>query len=530
MKKREIIIFDTTLRDGEQCPGASMNLREKLEIARQLARLQVDVIEAGFPVISDGDFSAVNTIAREVKGPVIAGLARCVPKDIDAAGEALKPAGRRSRIHVFLATSKIHREFKLGKAQDEIIRLAVDGVKRARSYVDNVEFSPEDASRTEPEFLAQVCKAVIAAGATTINIPDTVGWAVPDEFGQLIRNLYESVPEFQSGKAVISVHCHNDLGLAVANSLAAVRNGARQVECTVNGIGERAGNAALEEIVMTLKTRRDFYGKFGCHINTREIVKSSRLVSRMSSLVVQRSKAIVGENAFAHSSGIHQDGILKKRETYEIMDPQDVGWGKTELPLTKHSGRAAVAARLKHLGFEMTDAEVQAIFARFKEVGDKKKFVYDDDLSALVEGHITDVPETWSLEYLSVTSGNKTVPTATVRLQKAAARKSQAQTLQDAGTGDGPVDAALKAIDRLTETRGRLMDYSLRAVSQGKDALGEVTVKVDFGDGELVTGKGASTDVIEASARAYLNAVNRFVSGGSRQRKQSRKTKLIATV
>jgi len=459
MKNRDIIIFDTTLRDGEQCPGASMNLREKLEIARQLARLQVDVIEAGFPVISDGDFESVNTIAREVKGPIIAGLARCVPKDIDAAGNALKPAGKRGRIHVFLATSKIHREFKLGKAQDEILRLAVDGVKRACTFVDNVEFSPEDASRTEPEFLAQICQAVIDAGATTINIPDTVGWAVPDEFGVLIRNLYEAVPAFQSGQAIISVHCHNDLGLAVANSLAAVRNGARQVECTVNGIGERAGNAALEEIVMTLKTRRDFFGKFGCSINTREIVKSSRLVSRMSSLVVQRSKAIVGENAFAHSSGIHQDGILKKRETYEIMDPQDVGWGKTELPLTKHSGRAAVAARLKHLGFKMSDAEVQAIFARFKEIGDKKKFVFDDDLLALMEGTITEVPETWSLEYLSVTSGNKMIPTATVRLQKGAGKKSAPEILQDAGTGDGPVDASLKAIDRLTNTRGRLMDY-----------------------------------------------------------------------
>jgi len=283
MKDQRIIIFDTTLRDGEQCPGASMNLREKLEVARQLARLRVDVIEAGFPVISEGDFASVNSIAREIKGPVICGLARCVARDIDAAGEALKPAGKRARIHVFLATSKIHREFKLGKAQEEIMRLGVEGVKRARSYVDNVEFSPEDASRTEPEFLAQMCKAAIAAGATTINIPDTVGWAVPDEFGQLIHNLNDAVPEFQSGKAVISVHCHNDLGLAVANSLSAIRNGARQVECTVNGIGERAGNAAMEEIVMTLKTRRDFFGKFDCNVNTREIVKSSRLVSRMRS-------------------------------------------------------------------------------------------------------------------------------------------------------------------------------------------------------------------------------------------------------
>ena len=512
--KDRIVIFDTTLRDGEQCPGASMNLREKLEVARQLARLKVDVIEAGFPVISEGDFEAVRAIAKEIKGPIIAGLARCVAKDIDAAGEAVKPAGKRGRIHVFLATSKIHREFKLGKAQDEIIRLAVEGVKRAKSWVDDVEFSPEDGSRTEPEFLIEVCKAVVAAGATTVNIPDTVGWAVPDQYAALIGQLHAAVPEFRSGKAVISVHCHNDLGLAVANSLAAVRAGARQVECTVNGIGERAGNASLEEVVMALQTRGDFFGGLECGVATREIVKSSRLVSRMSGLIVQRSKAIVGENAFAHSSGIHQDGILKKRETYEIMDPQEVGWGLTELPLTKHSGRAAVTARLKHLGFKMTEADVAGIFARFKEIGDKKKFVYDDDLTALVEGQITEVAETWSIEYIHVTSGNQTVPTATVRLRKAGAKKDEPEAIQDAGTGDGPVDAALKAIDRLTETRGTLMDYQLRAVSQGKDALGEVTLKADFGDGNLITGKGASTDIIEASARAYLNAVNRHLSSG----------------
>ena len=511
-RSNRIVIFDTTLRDGEQCPGASMNLREKLEVARQLARLKVDVIEAGFPVISQGDFEAVHTIARDIKGPIIAGLARCVPKDIDAAGAAVKPAGRRARIHVFLATSKIHREHKLNKAQDEILRLAVEGVKRAKRFVDDVEFSPEDASRTEPEFLVQVCKAAVKAGATTVNIPDTVGWAVPDQFGALIKHLHDSLPEFQSGQSVISVHCHNDLGLAVANSLAAVRNGARQVECTVNGIGERAGNASLEEIVMAVKTRGDFFGRCNCGVNTREIVKSSRLVSRMSGLVVQRSKAIVGENAFAHSSGIHQDGILKKRETYEIMDPRDVGWHQTELPLTKHSGRAALRARLKHLGFKLTETEIAAIFTRFKDIGDKKKFVYDDDLTALVEGQITEVPETWSLDYLSVSSGNQTVPTATVRLKRPGAK---ADAHQDASIGDGPVDAALKAMDRITRARGKLMDYQLRAVSEGKDALGEVTVKVDFGDGELVTGKGASTDVIEASARAYLNAVNRHLSNGN---------------
>src|SRR5689334_154086 len=449
MKNNRIIIFDTTLRDGEQCPGAAMNLREKLEVARQLQRLNVDVIEAGFPVISEGDFEAVRQIATEVKGPIIAGLARCHPKDIDAAGAAVKPAGDRARIHVFLATSKIHREFKLRKAHEEIIRLATEGVQRAKGLVQDVEFSPEDASRTEPEFLAEVVQAAVEAGATTINIPDTVGFAVPEQFGTLIRYLRNHVRGIDG--AVISVHCHNDLGLAVANSLAAVQAGARQIEGTVNGIGERAGNVAIEEIVMAIKTRHDYFGDFCTGVNTTEIVKSSRLVSRMSGLAVARSKAIVGENAFAHSSGIHQDGILKKRETYEIMDPRDVGWGVTELPLTKHSGRAAVAARLKHLGFKMTEADVQAIFARYKEVGDKKKFVYDDDLSALVEGHIAEVPETWSLDYLSVSSGSQTVPTATVRLKRAGG-KSNGDLAQDAGIGDGPVDAALKAIDRLTKT------------------------------------------------------------------------------
>lgn len=522
MESERILIFDTTLRDGEQCPGASMNLQEKLAIARQLERLKVDVVEAGFPVISEGDFAAVKAIAEELKGPIIAGLARCVAKDIDAAGAAVQPAGRRGRIHVFLATSKIHREFKLGKAEEEIVRLAVEGVRQAKAYVEDVEFSPEDASRTEPDFLIQVCRAAVEAGASTINIPDTVGWAVPIEFEALIRRLRDAVPEFQSGQAVISVHCHNDLGLAAANSLAAIQAGARQVECTVNGIGERAGNAALEEIVMALNTRKDVYRGLRCGVNTQEIVRTSRLAARMSGLSVQRSKSIVGENAFAHSSGIHQDGILKKRETYEIMDPVQVGWGKTELPLTKHSGRAAVSSRLRHLGFKMTEEDLRAIFARFKEIGDKKKFVYDDDLAALAEGHITIVPETWSLDYISVSSGSSTVPTATVRLKRTDKSK-EASVLQDAGVGDGPVDAALKAIDRLTETRGRLKDFALQSVSQGKDALGEVTVKVDFGDGEIVTGKGVSTDIIEASAKAYLNAVNRFLNAEKQNLRRKRR-------
>ncbi len=481
-----------------------MNLREKMEVARQLARLNVDVIEAGFPVISDGDFEAVSKIAREVKGPIIAGLARCVPKDIDAAGAAVKAAGDRGRIHVFLATSKIHREHKLKKAHEEIIRLAVEGVKRARSLTRDVEFSPEDGSRTEPEFLAQVTQAAIEAGATTVNIPDTVGYAVPEQYAALIRYLFDNVKNIHD--AVISVHCHNDLGLAVANSLAAVKAGARQIEGTVNGIGERAGNAALEEVVMAIKTRPDYFGDVYTDVNAKEIVKSSRLVSRMSSLTVQRSKAIVGENAFAHSSGIHQDGILKKRETYEIMDPRDVGWGETELPLTKHSGRHAMVMRLNHLGFDLDEPEIDVIFRRFKEVGDKKKFVYDDDLAALVDESVLTVQETYALDYFCVTSGGVTIPTATVRLKRGD------EVLQDSAPGNGAVDAAMKTIDRLLDQSGHLVEYRVEAATQGKDALGEVTIKCDFGDGNLVTGKGASTDVIEASARAYLSAVNRVVA------------------
>lgn len=504
----QVRIFDTTLRDGEQCPGASMNLREKLEIARQLARLRVDVIEAGFPATSHGDFEAVKTIATTIRGPIIAGLARCVPKDIEAAAAAVKPAGKKARIHVFLGTSKIHRDFKFGKAQDEILRLAVTGVKLARKFVRDVEFSPEDASRTELDFLVQIVEAAIAAGATTINMPDTVGYATPEEYGAMFGHVIANAKG--AGNAIFSAHCHNDLGLAVANSISAVQNGARQVEGTINGIGERAGNAALEEVIMALRTRSDFYRGLNTGIHLREIVKTSRLVSRMCGFMVQRNKAVVGENAFAHSAGIHQDGILKKRETYEIMDPQEIGWGITELPLTKHSGRHAMILRLKNLGIQLSEKEVESVFARFKEIGDKKKFVYDDDLSALVEDRISEVREIWSLDYISVTAGNQTVPTATVRLRTTTAGKPAA--FQDAGTGSGPVDAALKTIDRITGKSGTLLDYQLRAVTHGKDALGEVTIKVEFGKGGIITGKGSSTDIIEASARAYLNAINRALT------------------
>lgn len=506
---QRVLLFDTTLRDGEQCPGASMNLREKLEVARQLARLRVDIIEAGFPVISDGDFEAVKKIATEIRGPTIAGLARCISKDIDAAGAAIKSAGKKGRIHVFLGTSKIHRDFKFHKAQDEILRLAVKGVKRARKLVRDVEFSPEDASRTELDFLVKIVEAAIAAGATTINMPDTVGYSTPEQYGHMFAYVIANAKGSQN--VVFSAHCHDDLGLAVANSLSAVQNGARQVEGTINGIGERAGNTALEEVIMALRTRRDYYGGLNTGVKLNEIVKTSRLVSRMCSFLVQRNKAIVGENAFAHSAGIHQDGILKKRETYEIMDPEEIGWGVTELPLTKHSGRHAMVLRLKNLGFHLNDQEVDAIFTRFKAIGDKKKFVYDDDLSALVDHRISEVPEVWSLDYISVSSGNHTVPTATVRLKTSIEGKKN-QIQHDACTGDGPVDAAFKTIDRITGKRGKLMDYHLRSVTQGKDAIGEVTLKVDFGKGKIVTGKAATTDVIEASARAYLNAINRTLS------------------
>jgi 2-isopropylmalate synthase len=502
----KVIIFDTTLRDGEQCPGASMNLREKMEIARQLARLNIDVIEAGFPIISDGDFEAVSKIATEVKGPIICGLARCIAKDIDAAGAAIKAAGERGRIHTFISTSKIQVENQLKKDVEDVIPIAVECVRRAKTFVRDVEFSPMDATRTDPEFMVRLLNAVIEAGATTLNIPDTVGYTVPEQYAELIGFLKANVRNIDD--VIISVHCHNDLGLAVANSLAAVKAGARQVEGTINGIGERAGNAALEEVVMALKTRGDYYGNVTTGINTREIVKSSRLVSRMSGLMVQRSKAIVGENAFAHSSGIHQDGILKKRETYEIIDPREVGWGDTELPLTKHSGRHAMVKRLEHLGYKLSDKEIEGVFIRFKEIGDKKKFVYDDDLSVLVDDSMGANTEGYTLDYIHVASGSSTIPTATVRLKRGE------EVLQDSSPGNGAVDAAMKAIDRILHQTGHLVEYNVQAVTQGKDALGEVTIKCDFAGGPLITGKGASTDVIEASARAYLNAVNRVL--GSR--------------
>jgi len=528
----QILIFDTTLRDGEQCPGASMNIREKLEVARQLARLRVDIIEAGFPIASDGDFEAVKSIAGEIEGARIAGLARCVDKDIDRAAEAVKPAGERARIHVFLATSAIHREFKLKMAQSEILKRAVEGVKRALGYCKDVEFSPEDASRTEPEFLAEVTHAVIEAGAGTVNIPDTVGYAAPHQFGALIKHLYDHVPNIKN--AVISVHCHNDLGLAVANSLAAVQNGARQVECTVNGIGERAGNASLEEVVMALKVRKDAFGGYETNIDSTQIYRSSRLVSHMTGMVVQRNKAIVGDNAFAHEAGIHQHGMMANRATYEIMSAEDVG-RSSELTWGKHMGHHAVGKKLEEMGYKLSEEEARRVTDQIKALADKKKQVYDEDVMAIVEGQFTEVPQVWKLGYLSVMTGE--IPTASVRLIRA----DKKEPVADAGTGDGPIDAMLKTIDRITGLKGSLVDYSVNSVTRGKDAIGEVTVRVTFdsctgippagsdsGAGvspafgsasaspagigaKIVTGKGASTDIIEASALAYLNALNRYL-------------------
>ncbi|MCK9554644.1 2-isopropylmalate synthase [bacterium] len=499
----KVIIYDTTLRDGEQSPGASMNIKEKLEVAKQLLRLNVDAIEAGFPIASPGDFEAVKLISSEIKGPVISGLARSLPKDIDVAYESLKKAKRR-RIHVFLATSKIHMRYKLKKAGEEILSQAVDAVKYAKKMCDDIEFSPEDASRTEPEFLARVVRAVIKAGATTVNIPDTVGYAIPMEFGGLIKYIFSHVDNID--KAVVSVHCHNDLGLAVANSLEAVVNGARQVECTVNGIGERAGNCSLEEIVMGIKTRRDIF-KCSTGVDTTEIMKASRLVTRVTGIVVQPNKAIVGENAFAHEAGIHQDGVLKERKTYEIMSPQDVGVEKSKLVLGKHSGRHAFKERVKELGFDLSEPDAEKAFERFKVLCDKKKTVYDDDLIAIVTDEIAEVREVFRLRTLDISYKTGSTPEVTVILDKEKIKITRRSS------GDGPVDAIYKAIDKITGINGLLLDYSIHSVTSGKDAIGEVLVRVDFGNGRIVNGRGASTDVVEASAKAYLNAVNKLISG-----------------
>ncbi|MFH1868780.1 MAG: 2-isopropylmalate synthase [Candidatus Omnitrophota bacterium] len=497
--RKHIKIFDTTLRDGEQSPGASLQKSEKLEIAQQLARLGVDIIEAGFPISSPDDLDAVKLISKKVKGPIICGLARSLKEDIDAAYEAVKQSDA-PRIHVFLATSKIHMKYKLKKAEEEILKQAVEAVSYAKRYLSDIEFSPEDASRTQVDFLYKVLESVIDAGAVTVNIPDTVGYAIPYEFGRLVYNITRRVPNIN--KAVISVHCHNDLGLGVANSLAAIRNGAGQIECTINGIGERAGNASLEEIVMAIKTRRDLFNK-KTDINSKLLYETSRMVSRLTGITVQPNKAIVGSNAFAHEAGIHQDGILKRRTTYEIMRPQDVGFGETKLVLGKHSGKHALSARLKKLGYDLTEIEIKRAFNRFKKLADKKKTIYDEDLKAIVEDEIIYVPEVYQLEYLHIQGGTQEVPKAAVRL------RVNNKHAEGAATGDGPVDACYKAIDKITGLRGKLIDYSIRAITSGKDALGEAYIKVNV-KGNIVSGRGTSTDVIEASVKAYLNAMNKI--------------------
>ena len=497
---RHIKIFDTTLRDGEQSPGASMNIEEKLEVAKQLARLNVDAIEAGFPISSPGDFEAVKTVAQQIRGPVIAGLCRATNMDIDRAWEALQYA-EKPRIHTFIATSDIHLKHKLKKSREEVIDIAVAAIKRAKSYCDDVEFSAEDASRTDIDYLCQVVEAVIDAGASTINIPDTVGYGIPNEFGQIISNLKSRVPNID--RAVLSVHCHNDLGLAVANSLAAVMAGADQVECTINGVGERAGNAALEEIVMTLETRKDIFG-IELGINTKEIYRSSRLVSDVTGLVVQANKAIVGSNAFAHEAGIHQHGVIQERTTYEIMDAKSIGLSESKLVLGKHSGRHAFEQRLVELGYALSKDDIDKAFARFKEVADKKKEIFDEDLEALVADETHTIPEAFQLLYMTVITSLEGVPTATIKINSANGE------LVDCGMGVGSVDAVYKTIDKIVEIPHSLIDYTVKSVTGGTDALGEVIVKI--GDGKNVyTGRGASLDIVEASAKAYIQAINKLV-------------------
>ncbi len=498
----KLIIFDTTLRDGEQSPGASMTRDEKVRIAKALERMRVDVIEAGFPVASPGDFEAVQAVANAVKDSTVCALARALPGDIDAAAQAVKGA-KRARIHTFIATSPIHMQMKLKMTPEQVIEHAVSAVKRARQHTDDVEFSPEDAGRSETDFLCRVLEAVIAAGARTVNIPDTVGYNLPHQFGALIKTLRERVPN--SDKAVFSVHCHNDLGLAVANSLSAVLNGARQVECTINGLGERAGNAALEEIVMAVRTRRDL---FSCDtgVDTTQIVLCSRLVSGITGFAVQPNKAIVGANAFAHESGIHQDGVLKHRTTYEIMRAEDVGWSANRIVLGKHSGRNAFRTRLQEIGvaFE-SEADLNDTFQRFKELADKKHEIYDEDLQALVtETNLAAKNERIKLRYLKVCSETGETPEAQVTLWVDGAEQHAS------ASGSGPVDASFKAIESMVKSGTELLLYSVNNITTGTDSQGEVTVRLEKG-GRIVHGQGADTDIVIASAKAYINAVNKIL-------------------
>ncbi|MFB3925450.1 MAG: 2-isopropylmalate synthase [Syntrophales bacterium] len=498
-KKERVIIFDTTLRDGEQSPGASMNPGEKLRIARQLEKLGVDIIEAGFPVASEGDFISVREIATNVRKPQICALARSDLSDIDRAWEAIKDAAT-PRIHTFISSSDIHLKYQLKKSRRQVLKEACRAVEHARGYTDNVEFSPMDATRTERGYLCEMVEAVISCGASTVNIPDTVGYAVPEEFGELIAYLFENVKNIR--RAVISAHCHNDLGLAVANSLAAVKNGARQIECTINGIGERAGNAALEEVVMALKTRGDRFG-IDSKIKTRHIYQTSKLLTQITGISVQPNKAIVGANAFAHESGIHQDGLIKEKSTYEIMVPRSVGIPDTHIILGKHSGRHAVREHLRKMGYRLSEKDLNRVAARVKELADIKKDIYDEDLEAVLFEEVFRVEDKYKLVYLNVVSGNSSVPTATLQME------IDSEIVQDAGFGVGPVDAAFAAIRKVTRTNYPLLKYAVNAITGGTDALGEVTVQLRY-NGRSIVGRGAHPDVIVASAKAYINALNRL--------------------
>jgi len=495
-----IIIFDTTLRDGEQSPGAAMNTAEKVRVAYQLERLGVDVIEAGFPISSPGDFDGVQAVARAVKAPQVAALARCTKGDIDRAWEAIKDA-KSPRIHVFLATSDIHLKHKLRKSREQVLGIAGEMVAYACRYTPNVEFSAEDASRSDLAYLAQVVERVIEAGATTVNLPDTVGYALPGEHAEMIGYVRQHVPNIN--RAVLSVHCHNDLGLAVANSLAAVAAGARQVECTINGIGERAGNASLEEVVMALRTRGESLG-LATGLSTDQIYATSRLVSHITGIMVQPNKAIVGANAFAHEAGIHQDGVLKERTTYEIMTPESVGIRKSSLVLGKHSGRHAFRDRLNELGYQLSDEQIEPVFERFKELADKKKQIFDEDIEAIVADEVLRIPDKFKLRYLNVCTGTLTVPTATVRIEV----DGKAEEVV-VGTGVGPIDAAFNAIAQITKVRAKLLQFQVSAITGGMDAQGEVSLRLEE-DGRVVTGQGADPDIILAAAKAYINALNRL--------------------
>ena len=504
MASNRVLFLDTTLRDGEQSAGIGMTVDEKLEIARQLQRLKVDIIEAGFAASSPGDFQAVSNIAHEVRGPVICSLARAVPNDVDQAWEAIKHA-ESPRIHIFLSSSEIHQLHQLRKNREEVMEMAVSMVQRAKKYCSDVEFSPMDATRTNREYLFHMLEEVIAAGATTVNIADTVGYAIPSDFAKLIREIQTNVAGID--KVVLSVHCHNDLGLSVSNSLAAIESGARQVEGCINGIGERAGNASLEEIIMALDTRKDLF-QVEIGIDTTQIYPTSRLVSRITGMSVQANKAVVGDNAFRHASGIHQDGVLKDRSTYEVMQPERVGVPGSTLVLGKLSGRAGLQARLEALGYQLSREEVSRVFESFKVLADKKREVSDRDLEILMdeEKRVASEPISYTLDHVQFSSGDHDIATATVRLIG-----PDLEVISDASTGNGPVNAVCNAIDRAIGTSTKLVDFNVQAVTEGIDSMGTVTIRIEK-DGRVYTGRGASTDIIVASAKAYLSAVNRMLA------------------